>query len=254
MGYGPEQISVPENFEVPVSSFGLNGGHGSIRMRFDSRATDVFYRKGDPAPGDNVAYLQLGVPEYRISQMINNGGTIVDAYGFVNVVSPSGLPIRAIVGISPDPIMFVAVNCLDVEESREFYSRLGFVEQAYPYARPQQGEGQFEPSQPEGSVYLSPSPNCMGVLLLSSTGKKQKKNQKKKKNQKPLRPNPVLQSLDIVYNPSSSSPADDSTTAMGAVVDPSQVKLSFVSAGVFEKEEKVTRESGKQKKGLPKTT
>jgi len=256
MGYGPEQLSTPEGFEVPVSSFGMNGGHGSIRLRVDSRSEDVFYRKGELAPGDNISYLQLGVPEYRISQMTSNGGNIIDAYGFVNVVSPSGLPIRAIVGISPDPIMFVAVNCLDVEESREFYNNLGFVEQKYPYARPQQGEGQFEPPQPEGSVYLAPSPNCMGVLLLSSTGKKQKKNQKKKKNQKPLRPNPVLQSLDIVYNPSSSGDGDGDGDSGGAtmtsVVDPSQVKLTFVSASVFAKEEKLTRSGGKQQKGLVK--
>jgi hypothetical protein len=27
-----------------------------------------------PAPGDNVAYLKLGVPNYRISQMVEYGG------------------------------------------------------------------------------------------------------------------------------------------------------------------------------------
>ena len=27
-----------------------------------------------PAPGNNVAYLQLGVPTYRISQMVEYGG------------------------------------------------------------------------------------------------------------------------------------------------------------------------------------
>ena len=41
----------------------------------------------------------------------------------------SGLPIRAIVGIRPDPIMFVAINCENVKNSREFYQQLGFVEQ-----------------------------------------------------------------------------------------------------------------------------
>lgn len=82
-----------------------------------------------PTKSNPKQNTQVGVPEYRISQMTSNGGNIIDAYGFVNVVSPSGLPIRAIVGISPDPIMFVAVNCLDVEESREFYNNLGFVEQ-----------------------------------------------------------------------------------------------------------------------------
>lgn len=71
----------------------------------------------------------VGVPGYRISQMVAAGGNILDAYGLVNVVSPCGLPMRGIVGISPDPIMLVAVNCENVKESTAFYERLGFVEQ-----------------------------------------------------------------------------------------------------------------------------
>ena len=61
--------------------------------------------------------------------MVAAGGKILDAYGLVNVVSPSGLPMRGIVGISPDPIMFVAINSADVQKSREFYEKLGLVEQ-----------------------------------------------------------------------------------------------------------------------------
>ena len=61
--------------------------------------------------------------------MASSGGTILDAYGIVNAISPAGLPVRGIVGIAPDPLMFVAINCVDVEESRLFYESLGFVEQ-----------------------------------------------------------------------------------------------------------------------------
>jgi hypothetical protein len=61
--------------------------------------------------------------------MVANGGNILDAYGLVNVVSPCGLPMRGIVGISPDPMMFVAINCQDVQQSKAFYEQLGFVEQ-----------------------------------------------------------------------------------------------------------------------------
>jgi hypothetical protein len=69
------------------------------------------------------------VPTYRISQMVAAGGNIIDAYGLVNVISPCGLPMRGIVGISPDPIMFVAINCKKVKESVAYYQQLGFVEQ-----------------------------------------------------------------------------------------------------------------------------
>lgn len=71
----------------------------------------------------------VGVPNYRVSKMTANGGNILDAYGYVNVVSPSGLPIRSIIGIRPDPMMFVAINCENVQKSKAFYQQLGFVEQ-----------------------------------------------------------------------------------------------------------------------------
>ena len=76
--------------------------------------------------------ISVGVPGYRISQMVQYGGTILDAYGFVNVISPSGLPIRAIIGISPDPMMFLAINCVNVKKSKTYYEQLGFVEQVGP--------------------------------------------------------------------------------------------------------------------------
>jgi hypothetical protein len=89
----------------------------------------VSYRAGADMPGDHIAYLQVGVPTYRISQMVKNGANVLDAYGYVNVVSPCGLPMRGIVGIAPDPMMFIALNCQDIATSKAFYTQLGFVEQ-----------------------------------------------------------------------------------------------------------------------------
>jgi catechol 2,3-dioxygenase-like lactoylglutathione lyase family enzyme len=152
---------------------------------------------------------------------------VLDAYGYVNVVSPCGLPMRGIVGISPDPIMFVAINCANVEKSRAFYEQLGFVEQEYPYSRPSKGAGQFEPPQPPKSVYLAPSPNCMGVLLLQAKDKKKKMIQ-----------NPVLESLNVVYNPSQKGGVASEEMA---VADPSGVAIAFHSVNKFEFEELATR-------------
>ena len=170
--------------------------------------------------------------------MVANGGKIIDAYGLVNVVSPCGLPMRGIVGISPDPMMFVAINCQDVQQSRLFYEQLGFVEQDVPYSRPSKGTTIFEPAPPKGSVYMSPSPNCMGVLLLPTTNKRKK-----------ITPNPVMDSLNIVYTPSSGSdPGSSSSSKNGdtsssdmTVQDPSGVPVRFQSISDFEAEEKITR-------------
>ena len=58
LGYGPEQLSVPSNFDLPVSSFSKYGGHASINVRYDSQTVAPLYRVGDNAPGNNIAYLQ----------------------------------------------------------------------------------------------------------------------------------------------------------------------------------------------------
>ena len=167
----------------------------------------------------------MGVPGYRISKMIENGGNILDAYGLVNVVSPAGLPIRGVVGIAPDPIMYVAINCQDVKESKEFYEKLGFSEQEVPYSRPSKGATLFEPAPPKNSYYMSPSPNCMGVLLLQG------------KKKKPVTQNPVVESLNLVYTPSSEEESGDAMV----LKDPSGVPIRFQSEGAFTKLEKTTR-------------
>lgn len=225
LGYGPEQLSIPNSFTLPVSSFAEYGGHASIRVVYDNRAKNPLYRVGDASPpGSSIAYVQLGVPGYRISQMVKNGGNILDAYGIVNVISPSGLPIRGIVGIHPDPIMFVAINCDDVRKSQTFYETLGFSECEYPYARPNKGMGQFEPPQPSKSVYMAPASNGLGVLLLPS--------------KKRVTPNPVVDSLGIVYTP---PPGADPTASPDRVTDPSGISISFTPVPAFEAEEKITR-------------
>jgi hypothetical protein len=58
LGYGPEQLSIPNDFTLPVSGFGKYGGHASIRVQYDAQATSAYYRGDGNPPGDNIAYLQ----------------------------------------------------------------------------------------------------------------------------------------------------------------------------------------------------
>jgi hypothetical protein len=228
LGFGPEELSIPTDCTLPVSSFTKYGGHASIHLMYDTRETIPLYRIGDDEPGNNIAYVQVGVPGYRVSQMVANGGKIKDAYGIVDVVSPAGVPIRGIVGIAPDPLMFVAINCADVRKSRTFYESLGFVEQEYPYARPNKGKGQFEPPQPPKSVYMAQTPNSMGILLLPT-----------RRGQK-ITVNSAVEALNIVYTPSSNDDDPDSTVAT-RIVDPCGIVLRFQSVDEFVAEEKETR-------------
>ena len=58
LGYGPEQLSIPSDFELPVSSFAMYGGHASIHIRFDNKATTPLYRIGDDPTGNNIEFIQ----------------------------------------------------------------------------------------------------------------------------------------------------------------------------------------------------
>jgi len=130
LGFGPEELDVPKDYEFGVNSFSMYGGHASLHIRYDAKSSNVYYKgPGTDLLGDNIAYLQVGVPSYKISKLQENNGNILDAFGYVNVISPCGLPIRGIVGIWPDPMMFVAINCIDMQQSKSFYEQLGFIQQ-----------------------------------------------------------------------------------------------------------------------------
>ena len=88
--------------------------------------------------------------------------------------------------------------------------------------------GQFEPPQPKNSIYMAPSRNAMGVLLLQTDRKK-----------KTVKPNPAFRSMNIVYTPSADTDTDASDLLK--VVDPSGAGISFQPYGLFEKVELSTR-------------
>ena len=50
-------MSIPADFELPVSSFAEYGGHSSIEVRFDAKSTTSYY-DGSTMGGNNIAYLQ----------------------------------------------------------------------------------------------------------------------------------------------------------------------------------------------------
>jgi hypothetical protein len=75
LGFGPEQLNIPNDFQLPISSFAKYGGHASIHLIYDTKATSPYYRIGDNAPGNNIAYLQLGVPVCETKIIILNMDT-----------------------------------------------------------------------------------------------------------------------------------------------------------------------------------
>jgi hypothetical protein len=81
LGFGPEQLSVPKDFQLPVSSFSKYGGHASINVRYDSQSVAPLYRQGDDAPGNSIAYVQCKSIEriqYHISSLVRLSTLLFD--------------------------------------------------------------------------------------------------------------------------------------------------------------------------------
>jgi catechol 2,3-dioxygenase-like lactoylglutathione lyase family enzyme len=78
---------------------------------------------GSTAVAGALLYVQLRVPNVRISGLINTGGQIESAYGYVDVVAPHGLPVRVITAPRRDPFQFVAVRVADVNKAAAYYER-----------------------------------------------------------------------------------------------------------------------------------
>jgi hypothetical protein len=94
----------------------------------------------------------------------------------------------------------------------------------YPFSRPSKGTTMFEPDKPRNAVYMAPSPNCMGVLLLPSKAKK-------------ITPNPIVDSLNIVYTPTEGAFGSETTM----LKDLSGLPIRFQSVADFVAEEKKTQ-------------
>ena len=90
--------------------------------------------------------------------------------------------------------------------------------------------GQFEPPQPKNSIYMAPSKNSIGVLLLQNDRKK-----------KTIKPNPAFRSINVVYTPSGATANEGAASDSLKLNDPISTGISFQSYGTFEKEELSTR-------------
>ena len=77
-------------------------------------------------------------------------------------------------------------------------------------------------------MYLAPSVNSMGILLLQN-----------EKRRRAVAPNPVLRSLNVVYAPpenGSGGGDGDGADATPQLTDPSSVPIAFVAQEAFERE------------------
>lgn len=164
LGFGPDVYDSPPSFRPGISSFSVYGGHSSITLRSQQLDdnTMIGYEKGN-----GLQFIKIGADSIRLSKAIAAGAIIKDAYGFVNMESPGGIPLQVVVGDRRDPIMNVCLRVSDLAASEQFFKEsLGMMILPFQLARPP--NSQFEAKQPPKSVYLGYSPDTLGVLLVQA--------------------------------------------------------------------------------------
>eukprot|EP00965_Chrysotila_dentata_P067238 2225273-Pleurochrysis_carterae.AAC.1 len=136
------------------------------------------------APESQVfQYVQLGMPVFRLSQVMANGGEIVSAYGWTNLVAPGGIPLRVRIDESRrDPFEFVAIRASNMKAAIKHYEGLGMTAGKPSGGRKLDFAGStifedsdaLEPDREVGSVLMSfgdPS-SSTGILLLPPKSRK----------------------------------------------------------------------------------
>ena len=220
MSFGPEEFAVPKAFIPGVSPFSEYGSHFSLNL-VETPDTELDL-------GDGLAYLALGVPQYRISKLVEAGGSIVSSYGFTVVNAPGGFPLQVVLGDQVrDPCMFVALYVNDLKSSEKYYAQeLGMTRLEYPRARTAL-VSPFEPPQPKGSVFMGYSEDTFGVLLLP----RPKRGAKKKEL---IRPGNVWGGLRIVAGQELlGTPGNKAVASIIANSEPNGYPIEFVDEDFF---------------------
>lgn len=161
LAFGPDVYNQPRGFYPGVSSFLEYGGHSSLTLQSKSAENGIieFYE-----PGNGLQYVKLGAENLRISKGIENGAKITSAYGWLELNTPSNLPLQVVVGQTRDPIMFASIRVSNIQETEKILTEsLGM--QRLPFSLSRSPGSVFEPPQPPKSIYLGFSEGTFGILL-----------------------------------------------------------------------------------------
>ena len=121
------------------------------------RTTDV---------GNILSYIQITVPfGLRVSQIYESGGELLYGFGYFDMRSPGGIPVRGQVATRRDPLEVVALNVKNVREAEKaLVAKFGYV------AVKPLDTNKYAPKSPPGSrllAFSSPT-KTLGILLQPS--------------------------------------------------------------------------------------
>ena len=162
IAFGADAYKSPSTFQAGISSYGMDGGHATITLlskdETDQDVQEIFSK------GNGLQYIKIGSDLLRLSKGVENGANIKYAYGWVDLDTPNNLPLKIVVGIRRDPLMFACISVSNIDQTVKFLSEeLGMKEMPLPLARNPGSE--FEPQPQKGDIYMGYSPDTMGFLL-----------------------------------------------------------------------------------------
>ena len=168
LGFGPDAYEKPKDFVYGVSSLDYYGGHATLTLT--SLITDAEGVAEIVDPGNGLQYIKVGTDQLRISKGIQAGAKVEGAYGWIDVESPGGVPLKVIVGIARDPFMYACLRVQNMKESVAFFTEeMGMKVMPMPIAR--QAGSQYEPQQAKDAVFVSYGEDLFGLLLERSPKK-----------------------------------------------------------------------------------
>jgi catechol 2,3-dioxygenase-like lactoylglutathione lyase family enzyme len=133
-----------------------------------------------------LQYVQLGLPQFRLSRAMANGAEILSAYGWTEAVVPGGLPIRVKIDETRrDPFELVAIRVSDMGAAVRHYESLGMskvdetiagrkVQLGGSYGISFKSGNALEPEKEPGSVLMSFGDPALSTGLLLCPPKKRK--------------------------------------------------------------------------------
>jgi len=101
---------------------------GSQTLRRDDGAKFALELVEDATASNNdpLEYVQLAIPVFRLSKVIESGGDIIEAYGWTDLVAPGGLRLRVRIDETRrDPFEFVALRTSDLRGAVKYYEETG---------------------------------------------------------------------------------------------------------------------------------
>lgn len=175
VSFGPIVYDKPGDFYPGVTPFSKYGGHATINIRSKKKTeqiegdeeASVFYDKGN-----GLQFIRFGNEVVRLSKGIAAGGEVKFAYGWVDMDTPSGIPLQLVIGVARDPIMLTCLRVSNMAASKKFFcDDLGMSVYPMPLAR--QPGSQYEPEPIKDSVFVSYGPDELGILLVPAEKGKQ---------------------------------------------------------------------------------